>query len=135
MLQGLSQGAWEALYGAAGEAAKFGASAVSPEHLLLSLLRQEGTMTARLLRENGTCADCMFTDLVENLQSGIHHGRWEERGDSMRLLEQFCTDMVAASVHTEPVVGREEEIDTILGILCRKNKNNPALIGEPGSAI
>ena len=32
----------------------------------------------------------------------------------------------------EPVIGREKEIDTVIGILCRKNKNNPALVGEPG---
>ena len=32
----------------------------------------------------------------------------------------------------DPVIGREREIDTVIGILCRKNKNNPALVGEPG---
>ena len=32
----------------------------------------------------------------------------------------------------EPVIGREKEIDTVIGILCRKNKNTPALVGEPG---
>lgn len=132
LMQGLSDGARDALRGAIREAKALGVQAAAPEHLLLALLRQEQTMAARLLRENGTCADCVFTDLIMNLHAGQSHGRPEERSGSMRLLEQFCTDMVAASVHTEPVIGREEEIETVMGILCRKNKNNPALIGEPG---
>ena len=132
LAQGLSEGARNILLGAALEAAALGASAVEPEHLLLALLRRETALASRLLRENGTCTDYVFTDLVMSLRTGRHHRRPEERGGIMRLLEQFCTDMVAASAGMEPVIGREEEIDTVIGILCRKNKNNPALIGEPG---
>lgn len=50
----------------------------------------------------------------------------------MRLLEQFSTDLVAKADQMETVIGRNEEITTVIEILCRKNKNNPALIGEPG---
>ena len=132
LAQGLSEGARDILLGAALEAAALGAAAVEPEHLLLALLRRETALASRLLRENGTCTDYVFTDLVLSLRTGRHHRRPEERGGIMRLLEQFCTDMVAASAGMEPVIGREEEIDTVIGILCRKNKNNPALIGEPG---
>ncbi len=132
LLQGFSEGVRATLRGAVREAAALGAERAGPEHLLLSLLRQKQTLAVRLLQENGTCADCVFTDLVMSLHAGLYHSRLEERSDPLRLLEQFCTDMVAASVHTEPVIGREEEIETVLGILCRKNKNNPALIGEPG---
>ena len=132
LAQGLSDGAREILHGAVREAAALGAGAVEAEHLLLALLRREKTLAARLLRENGTCTDYVFTDLVMSLNTGQHHGRPGERNVPMRLLEQFCTDMVAASVNMEPVIGRKEEIDTVIGVLCRKNKNNPALIGEPG---
>ena len=44
----------------------------------------------------------------------------------MRLLEQFCVDMVEKAADADPVVGRDREIDTVIAILCRKNKNNPA---------
>ena len=130
--QGLSKGAKGILRGAVREAAAMKAAAVEPEHLLLSLLRQEQTAAVRLLRENGTRTEDVFSDLVIRMKTDRQQLGSEKRSDTMRLLEQFCTDMVAASAQTEPVIGREEEIEMIMGILCRKNKNNPALIGEPG---
>ena len=50
----------------------------------------------------------------------------------MKLLEQFSEDLIQKAATMDPVIGRQQEIDTVIGILCRKNKNNPALIGEPG---
>ena len=50
----------------------------------------------------------------------------------MKLLEQFGVDMLEKASSMEPVIGRDREIEEVIGILCRKNKNNPALIGEPG---
>jgi ATP-dependent Clp protease ATP-binding subunit ClpC len=47
-------------------------------------------------------------------------------------LEQFSVDLIEKAQDMEPVIGREREIDMVIGILSRKNKNNPALIGEPG---
>jgi len=51
-----------------------------------------------------------------------------------RLLDQFSEDLIrkATSINIDPVLGRDKEINEVIGILCRKNKNNPALIGEPG---
>ena len=130
--QGLTESARAAVSGAVVEAHRRGAAQVQPEHLFLSLLRMPHCEAVRLLRENGTCPDCIFSDLIDSLDSGIIFQRPEERSFHMRLLEQFCEDMVAAAAGMDPVIGREEEIDTIMGILSRKNKNNPALIGEPG---
>ena len=50
----------------------------------------------------------------------------------MKLLEQFSEDLLAKASSMDPVIGREREIETVIGILSRKNKNNPALVGEPG---
>ena len=50
----------------------------------------------------------------------------------MKLLEQFSEDLLAKVPNMDPVIGRDEEIETVIGILSRKNKNNPALVGEPG---
>ena len=50
----------------------------------------------------------------------------------MKLLEQFSEDLILKAGSMDPVIGRDREIETVIGILCRKNKNNPALIGEPG---
>ena len=132
LLQGLTDGARAVLSGAAVEAAGRRENRIDPEHLLLSLLRQRQTLAARLLRENGTCTDCLFSDLIEYLDTGVRVPKPEERGAAMRLLEQFCEDMVASAAGMDPVIGRNEEIETVMGILSRKGKNNPALIGEPG---
>ena len=51
---------------------------------------------------------------------------------NLRLLDQFGVDMVERADKTELIVGRQQEIETVLQILSRKHKNNPALIGEPG---
>ena len=50
----------------------------------------------------------------------------------MKLLEQFSEDLIQKAGSMEPVIGREREIDTVISILSRKHKNNPALVGEPG---
>lgn len=128
--QGLSADARQILL-AAGEAASgLGAVQVLPEHLLLALLRTSDSAAARLLEQGGTCLDCLFTDLYLILDGALR--RPPERGSVMRLLEQFCEDMVERANAMDPVIGREEEIETVMGILSRKQKNNPALIGEPG---
>ena len=118
------------LTAAAREAARQQSRWVQPEHLLLALLRSENSGAVCLLKENGTEPDCLFTELFLVLSEGVSRPR--ERGMRMRLLEQFCEDMVERASRTDPVIGREEELESLVGILCRKNKNNPALIGEPG---
>lgn len=51
---------------------------------------------------------------------------------NQRLLELFGVDMVERAESMEPVFGRQRELEELIGVLCRKNKNNPALVGEPG---
>ena len=106
---------------------------LKPHHLLLALARQENSEASTLLAVSGISADALFTHTVEYL-------RWEDRSTPLRkkeavttrLLEQFSEDLVAKATTMEPVIGRDREIDMVIGILCRKNKNNPALVGEPG---
>lgn len=50
----------------------------------------------------------------------------------MKLIEQFTVDLGAVASGFDPVIGREKEMSELLTILCRKHKNNPALVGEPG---
>jgi len=128
--QGLSETAGKILRRAVREAEYRKARWVLPEHLLLALLRVEEAGAAKLLQENGTEPDCLFTDLYLSLAEGV--SRPQERGMPMRLLEQFCEDMVERASNTDPVIGREAELEAVVSVLCRKNKNNPALIGEPG---
>lgn len=104
-----------------------GQSTMRPEHLLLAMLRDEDNSACRLLLQCGVCADRLFTNLYEGLSV-----RKEQDMQNTRLLDQFGIDMVERADKMELVIGRQREIETVLQILSRKHKNNPALIGEPG---
>ena len=131
--QGLSTGAKRILQGAANEARYQKKRQILPLHILLSLARREKTAAGELLMLNGISTDELFTRLIEIM-------RWEssaptknqKEGLGTKLLDQFSEDMVAKAASMEPVIAREKEVDMVIAILCRKNKNNPALIGEPG---
>ena len=131
--QGLTPEARLLLRQAAGEARQQKQRQLQPHHLLLALSRQEESETAQLLAVSGISGESLFTHTVEYLhweQQKAPPGKKE--AVTTRLLEQFSEDLVARAGSLEPVIGRDREIDMVIGILCRKNKNNPALVGEPG---
>ena len=131
--QGLTREAKVLLRQAAAEAKGQKMRQILPCHLLLALARLEGGAAEELLRLNGVSAQSLFTHTVDFLrwEQGIAANRKKE-AVTTRLLEQFSEDLVARASTMDPVIGRDKEIDMVIGILCRKNKNNPALVGEPG---
>ena len=98
-----------------------------PERLLTALLRESGCSAVRLLEHCGICPQQLFTQLCEG-----ELARKERSMQNTRLLDQFGVDMLERAGKQEPVIGRRQEIETVLQILSRRHKNNPALIGEPG---
>ena len=127
---GLSGAASRALDAARREAARLGAALCQPEHLLLALTRDDGCTACRILKGSGIEPDCIFTETFGALRTPEQ--TQQGRQTSVRLLEQYCENMIEKAARMEPVVGRERELCEVEQILCRKNKNNPALIGEPG---
>ena len=131
--QGMTPELRQILRGAAKEARQQNCRTVGSKHMLLSLARREGSAAGELLTFSGIAPQELFHAAVEQL-------RWESELDEKRkkgavglkLLEQFGEDLVLKAGSLEPVVSRDKEIDMVVGILCRKNKNNPALVGEPG---
>ena len=116
----------------AGREAGFGQCIwVEPTHILLSMLRQERTAAKELLTLSSVDVEELFSRTVETLQMK-RETTVNKEANKTKLLEQFSEDLVMKAAAMEPVIGREREIDTVIGILSRKNKNNPALIGEPG---
>ncbi len=131
--QGFSQQARAILRNAASESALLGEKQVEPEHILLALTRHESGGAAQAMLAGGVDADELFSILVERRCSRPWNtARGKKEGISMKLLEQFSEDLIQKASAMEPVIGRDREIETVIGILSRKNKNNPALIGEPG---
>ena len=133
LCQGLSPAFEKILWAAAREARAMGFREVESGHLLLALLRQKETAAQRMLQLARVEENDVFTRTVEYL-------RWENRSSikpkkeavSTKLLDQFSEDLLQKAAEMDPVIGREREIDMVIGILSRKNKNNPALVGEPG---
>ena len=133
LYQGFDPTAMRILRSAAQEACRGGCSQIGSMHVLLALLRTDHGSAGQVLSLSGMDRNIAFTQAVE-------HMRWETEAGSIRkkeavntkLLEQFSEDMILKASTMDPVIGREREIDMVIGILSRKNKNNPALVGEPG---
>ena len=70
--------------------------------------------------------------VADLVRGGGKHMSIKKEAVVTKLLDQFSEDLVQKASTMEKVIGRDREIDTVIGILSRKNKNNPALIGEPG---
>ena len=131
LLQGLSPRAKKTLRQAGWEAAMLNMERIEPEHLLLALTREERCTAACILLGGGTDLNCVFSDAYSSLRlpRPVQNDR---RETTTKLLELYCENMLEKASRSDPVIGREKEISAVLQILCRKNKNNPALIGEPG---
>lgn len=120
------------------EAMQMGQSYISTEHLLLGIVREnEGTAIEVLARMgvSGESVRAALNDLVG--QSAVYAGQNAfdpAGGASDSMLKEFGTDLTkkAADGKLDPVIGRAGEIERVMQILSRRQKNNPLLIGEPG---
>ena len=131
--QGLTPALRKILRKAAWEARHNGSREIGSLHILLSLLRQERTAAQKMLLLTRVDRDTVFTRTVEHLKwEPETRAKGKKEAVTTKLLEQFSEDLVQKVSTMDPVIGREREIDTVIGILSRKNKNNPALVGEPG---
>src|SRR6188474_2354985 len=103
---------------------------IGTEHLLLGLLREERSMAAEILYERGLRLNAVRDEIAR--QSGAE-ARTSQKKDTPHLVE-FSRDLTedAANDKQDPLIGREAEIERVVQILCRRTKNNPVLIGEPG---
>ena len=131
--QGMSGKLRQILEQGAEEARHQGCREITPCHLFLAMLRQQRCSARELLILSGVDPEDLFTRTMDYLQWKAQMPEKRKReGTSTKLLEQFSEDLLAKAVQMDPVIGREREIDTVIGILSRRNKNNPALVGEPG---
>ncbi len=129
-LQGLTEEAKCCIGAAAGDAIRLGQGDVAPVHLLLGILRIHGSTGCEVLERLGADSDRLFTRAVETARRNKMGGDME----MTKLLDKFSVDLTAraAEGRCATVIGRERELGQIVQILCRKSKNNPALVGKPG---
>ena len=115
---------------AAEEAERLSHKHIGTEHLLLGLLREEKCFAAEILHERGLRLSTIREELARSSQEKSQPQRQRESS----LLSEFSRDLTQAAMDNQldPLVGREGELERVIQILCRRTKNNPVLIGEPG---
>ncbi|HEY9089917.1 MAG TPA: ATP-dependent Clp protease ATP-binding subunit [Anaerolineaceae bacterium] len=146
----LSPGVQQVLEYAIDEARRMGHHYIGTEHLLLGLIRSnEGTamdvlrklgvtpeqirrQTRRVLQESSSAASTPNPQAPSQGQGRAQQQRQEK--PKTPLVDQLAVDLtsLAEEGKLDPVIGRQMEIERVIQILARRNKNNPALIGEPG---
>ncbi len=106
---------------------------IGPEHLLLGLLREEKSVAAEILYQFGLRIGDVRQEVSRQNGFPFLFNRDKENSEVPNLLE-FTRDLTADAVQgkLDPLIGRNLEIDRLVEILCRRTKNNPVLIGEPG---
>jgi ATP-dependent Clp protease ATP-binding subunit ClpC len=131
------------------EARDFNHSYVGTEHLLLGLLREEKGIAAQVLNSLGVTLDeargetlkVLGSEVSPSEPAGIGGGspgtppaKQGEKKSKTPALDHFCRDLteLAREGKLDPTIGRTSEIERVVEILCRRKKNNPVLIGEPG---
>ncbi|MEE0808810.1 MAG: ATP-dependent Clp protease ATP-binding subunit [Acutalibacteraceae bacterium] len=115
---------------------------VGTEHLLIAILSEGDNYAVRFIGELGVDAATVTAQALKaagiepeemqgNSNTDINDGK---KGDKSSMLRKFGRDLTAEAKKgkIDPVIGRSAEIERVIQILCRRTKNNPCLIGEPG---
>lgn len=128
----LSNDTNQILINAEDTARKMGDEFVSVEPILLAILKSNST-AARILKDAGANEKDMLA-AIQALRQG-QNVKSQSADENYQSLEKYAKNLVeqARSGKLDPVIGRDEEIRRVLQILSRRTKNNPILIGEPGT--
>ena len=128
----LSNDTNQILINAEDTAKKMGDEFVSVEPILLAILKGNST-AARILKDAGANEKDMLA-AIQALRQG-QNVKSQSADENYQSLEKYAKNLVeqARSGKLDPVIGRDEEIRRVLQILSRRTKNNPILIGEPGT--
>ncbi len=119
------------------EAMQMGQSYISTEHLLLGIVRENDGTAIEVLSKLGTSGDAVrsaLNDLVG--QSPVMAGQrgFDAPMQGTNMLDEYGTELTKKALDgkLDPVIGRAGEIERMMQVLCRRRKNNPLIIGEPG---
>lgn len=124
------------------EARTLGHNYITPEHILLALIRESEGVAYTILSNLGVDFDKLRKETIESMSGGASgeqpntNKSAKQNGTSQPTptLDQFGRDLtiMAAEGKLDPVIGRDKETQRLLEILSRRTKNNPCLIGDPG---
>lgn len=121
------------------EAKKLSHKKINPEHLLLSILNENDGVAYTMLTFTKINLDKLKNDIKDFLESDVAKDNSQEieeddLDEKMPMLTKYSSNLTRLARHgkLDPVIGRSKENQRVLEILCRRIKNNPCLIGEPG---
>ncbi len=125
------------------EARKLKSSNIGTEHLLIAILKSADTVAIKLLNTMSVNLLKTYVDVMSACGVDAQTAKKEfttlkapasKKKAPTQTLEQYSRDMtkLAKEDMLDPVVGRQNEIERVMQILCRRMKNNPCLVGEPG---
>lgn len=124
------------------EADKAGAEYTGTEHMLLAIMKDTSCLAYKILIASGVSIQKMYTDTILTIGGDLVQAKNDllasrsrgKKGSATPVLDQYARDLnqYAKEGKLDPVLNREDEIESVIGILSRRTKNNPCLIGEPG---
>lgn len=126
-------------------AVKYGSDVVGTEHVLLAILKDGENEAVQIMGQKKIQVDAIFIDTLVTMGIDYKSAKNEfsnntaddyftEDGSGENILEKFSTDLTqkAKDDELDPMIGREDEMERLMQVLCRRSKNNPCLIGDPG---
>ena len=130
------------LLAAAEEAGKMQLKETGTEHMLLAILKDTSCVAYKILLASGAPIQKLYTDIVLTTGGDMVQAKNEliasrsrnKKNSGTPTLDQYARDLTqyAKDGKLDPVLNRDDEIESVIGILSRRMKNNPCLIGEPG---
>jgi ATP-dependent Clp protease ATP-binding subunit ClpC len=126
----LSEQSKQVLTFATEEADRLLCNYIGTEHILLGLLRAESSVAAGILQEKGL----RLSRVRDELAGSAPQKQAAPKPKETLVLTEFSRDLTELAFQgaLDPLIGRNEELERVIQILCRRTKNNPVLIGEPG---
>ena len=132
----------ELLLAAAEEAGKMQLKETGTEHMLLAILKDTSCVAYKILLASGAPIQKLYTDIILPTGGDMVQAKNEliasrsrnKKNSGTPTLDQYARDLTqyAKDGKLDPVLNRDDEIESVIGILSRRMKNNPCLIGEPG---
>ena len=130
------------LLAAAEEAGKMQLKETGTEHMLLAILKDTSCVAYKILLASGAPIQKLYTDIILTTGGDMIQAKNEliasrsrnKKNSGTPTLDQYARDLTqyAKDGKLDPVLNRDDEIESVIGILSRRMKNNPCLIGEPG---
>lgn len=124
------------------EARTLGHNYITPEHILLALIRESEGVAFTILSNLGSDFEKLRKEIIDSMAGGVSGeapstakaAQQKSRDTSTPTLDQYGRDLtsMAGEGKLDPVIGRDKETQRLLEILSRRIKNNPCLIGDPG---